>query len=205
MIQTSWLQTLVESHQWLKNWYLSLPNQALCIIKDRARTAWLSLRIIKIMWLSGISGHDVGGLTSTISWRLYSAVLSQVGTHPDVILDVARTFNSNKKHPKQVFDWSSLFCCECALLCGRLISDPCFLSSLYLVGESAHTVWNPGPGTERWTWCWAKWPRWRSQGQWRPYHWPVVRGQLQGHDEHKKGKSFSYWPSFMCIDWLVDW
>ena len=32
-IQASCIRTLVESNQWLKNWYLSLPNHALGIIR----------------------------------------------------------------------------------------------------------------------------------------------------------------------------
>ena len=34
-IWTSQVQTLVKSNKWPKNWYLSLPSQALCIIRIR--------------------------------------------------------------------------------------------------------------------------------------------------------------------------
>ena len=58
-IRTSRVQSLVEWNQGFKNWYLSLPWH----YYNRARTGWLSIRI---MWLSGISGHGAGGLVSQL-------------------------------------------------------------------------------------------------------------------------------------------
>ena len=44
-----------ESNQWIRNLCSSLPSE------DRAKTGWL---IVRIMWLSEISGHGSGGLVS---------------------------------------------------------------------------------------------------------------------------------------------
>ena len=46
-ILTSWVRPLVESNQWLKNLYLSVPSQALSIIRIGQGMDWLSVRI---MW-----------------------------------------------------------------------------------------------------------------------------------------------------------
>ena len=50
------VQTLVDSNQWLKNWYLSFPSQVFDIIR-------VGLRVM-MMWLSGILGHGAGSLVS---------------------------------------------------------------------------------------------------------------------------------------------
>ena len=58
---------------------------------------WLSVRI---MWLSEILGHGVGGLASQWSNTIYSHheyTLSEVATRPDMTLDVARTQNNAKQ------------------------------------------------------------------------------------------------------------
>ena len=55
-LQNPWIRTLVDSNKLLKTWYLSLPRQALGVIR-----IWLS---ISIMWLTEVSGHGAGGLVS---------------------------------------------------------------------------------------------------------------------------------------------
>ena len=56
---------------------------------------------VRIMRLSGISGHDVDGLVLSLSWvALYThheCDLPQAGTRPYMTMDVARLQNSNKQ------------------------------------------------------------------------------------------------------------
>ena len=57
-IRPSWIRTVVELNQWLTNWYLSFPSQALGNMRiGKGPIGSVSVRII---WLSGISGtHDI--------------------------------------------------------------------------------------------------------------------------------------------------
>ena len=50
------------------------------------------------MWLSGMSGYDAGGVASqlgTIKSPTCNCAQLQVGTHPDMTLDVARRKTTN--------------------------------------------------------------------------------------------------------------
>ena len=64
-------RTLVESNEWLKIWYLFLPSQVLDIIRIMQGTSWLSVRI---MWLSGISGHGGGSRVSQVGQHYKDAM-----------------------------------------------------------------------------------------------------------------------------------
>ena len=91
------IRTLVESNQWFKNLYLSLPSQALSII----RIGQGLVGSVRIMWLTGIYGHGADCLVSqsgsTMKSWVCSVTLMMSTSHPDMTLDIARTQNPNNQ------------------------------------------------------------------------------------------------------------
>ena len=77
--------TLVESNQRPKGLYLSLPIQALDIIR-------IGQRLIDSLWLNAISGHGAIGLVSQLGSTKthYKCPPSQASTRPEMTLDVTR-------------------------------------------------------------------------------------------------------------------
>ena len=93
-IQTCWGWTLVEPNQWLKNWYLSLPSQVLSII---------SIGQVKAQCQGNVTEWDISswwcwpGLPVRQHYKVAMSVQSQVDTHPDITLNVARMWSLNKQ------------------------------------------------------------------------------------------------------------
>ena len=85
------VQTQLESNQWLKNWYLSLTSQVLDIIRIGqglvgsmpGECDWVGYQVmVLVAW-------SPNGATSCHKCDICHA-LSQISTHPDMILDIAR-------------------------------------------------------------------------------------------------------------------
>ena len=88
-IQTCQVRALVESNQWLKNWYLPPPSQVLGIIRYGHGLVgsvlelcdWVEYQVMVLAAWSSAGQH----------YKVSMSALSQVNTCPDMTLNCART------------------------------------------------------------------------------------------------------------------